>query len=71
MIRAPNGEVTSLPELKIIGHQFVKGFASAPVNLCGSCVDQGAVAIERAQKPFFIKAHAWLDPLQRIPIHEK
>jgi hypothetical protein len=28
-------------------------------------------AIERAQKPFFIKAHAWLNPLQRIPIHEK
>jgi hypothetical protein len=60
-----------MPELKIIGYQFVKGFASAPVNLCGGCVDQVAVAIERAQKPFFIMAHARLNPLQRIPIHEK
>jgi hypothetical protein len=34
-------------------------------------VDQAAVPIECAQKPFFIKAHAWLNPLQRIPIHEK
>ena len=71
MIRASNGEVTSLPELKIIRHQFVKGLTSAPENLCGGCVDQVAVAIESAQKPFFIKANARLNPLQRIPIHER
>jgi hypothetical protein len=58
-------------ELKIIEHQFVKGFASAPVNLRRGCVNQVAVAIERAQKSFFIKSHARLNPLQRIPIHEK
>jgi hypothetical protein len=58
-------------ELKIIEHQFVKSFASAPVNLRRGCMDQVPVAIERAQKAFFIQSHAWLNPLQRIPIHEK
>jgi hypothetical protein len=58
-------------ELKIIGHQFVKGFASAPVNFRRGRVDQVAVAIERAEKTFFIKSNTWLNPSQRIPIDEK
>jgi hypothetical protein len=58
-------------ELKIIEHQLVKSFGSAPVNLRCGYVDQAAVPIERAQKSFFIQSHAWLNPLQRIPIHEK
>ena len=60
-----------LAELKIIGHQFVKGFASALVNLRRGRVDQVAVAIERAEKALFIKSNTWLNPLQRIPIDEK
>ena len=58
-------------ELEIIRHQFVKGFASAPVNLRRGGVDQVAVAIERAEKTFFIKSNTWLNPLQRIPIDKK
>jgi len=58
-------------KLEIIRHQFVKGFASAPVNLRRGGVDQVAVAIERAEKSFFIKSNTWLNPLQRIPIDKK
>jgi hypothetical protein len=63
-------EIASV-HLKIIGHQFIKGFASAPVNLRRGRVDQVAVAIERAEKTFFIKSNTWLNPLQRIPIDKK
>ena len=58
-------------ELKIIGCQFVKGFAPTPVSLRGGCMDQVPVQIERAEKTFFIKSHALVNPCQRLLIHEK
>ena len=67
----PSQCVVKHAELKIIGCQFVKGFAPTPVSLRGGCMDQVSVQIEGAEKTFFIKSHAWLNPFQRILIHEK
>jgi hypothetical protein len=58
-------------KLKIVGYQFVKGFATAPVNLGGGGVDQVPVQIEGAEEAFLIKMHVLMNSLQCIPIEEK
>jgi len=62
----PSQRVVKNAELK-----FVKGFAPTPVSLRGGCMDQILVQIEGAEKTFFIKSQTWMNPFQRILIHEK